>query len=375
MLQDLQSVLDAVMDGIIVCDSAGRIEQVNTEACRILETSGEATRGQPVEVLVSSQHPLAVLTRRVLKTARATVEDEVAVERRFGDDIEVDVAVSPLFDGRQPSGAVVVLRDRTVPDSLRKLVAEREQLATYGHIAAGIAHEVKNPLGGIRGAAELLEQWVPSDRARRTARMIVSEVDRISSLVDELMVFARGEDLALSRINIHRVLDGVIQLLSADPLATRVEIERIYDPSIPDFEGDSNRLTQVFLNLGRNALQALSSGEGKVSFSTRMPLEHRLSDRKGHHVPTIEVAVSDSGPGMAPDVLKRLATPFFTTKVEGTGLGLAVSRHWVTRHGGALRISSKTGEGTRVRVSLPLSPVADDDRAAAPQGVGEGELE
>jgi two-component system nitrogen regulation sensor histidine kinase GlnL len=353
--KDLQSVLDAVLDGVIVLDREGRIEHVNPEACRILEVSAESAASSPVEALLGAEHAVARLSRSVLATGRPAIEDEVAVERRGASGLEVDVAVSPIdTQERRVSGVVMMLRDRTISNSLRELIAQREKLASFGQIAAGIAHEVKNPLGGIRGAAELLGMWTDDERAHSTSQMIVREVDRIAALVDELMVFARDEALREEPLNLHFALDGMLDLLAMDPLSERVKIERCYDPSIPEFLGEVDRLRQVFLNLARNALQAMEQSGGTLTITTRMTLDHRLSGSNGRRMPTVMVAFSDTGPGIPSEILDRLATPFFTTRPQGTGLGLAVSRHWVTRHGGTLRISSSTGEGTTARVALPL---------------------
>jgi two-component system nitrogen regulation sensor histidine kinase GlnL len=232
-------------------------------------------------------------------------------------------------------------------------VSERERLSEFGEIAAGIAHEVKNPLGGIRGAAELLAHRAAEERTREAAELIVREVDRIVSLVDDMMVFTQGKSLRLAQVNIHRVLDDVIDLLSLDPIAAGVSIERSFDPSIPDLYADADRLVQVFLNLMRNALQALE-GRGTLRISTRMALDHRLTGEHGEALPTVSISVEDDGPGIAPELLERVATPLFTTRQAGTGLGLAVARHWVALHDGALRIESAPGRGTQVRVNLPV---------------------
>ena len=191
------------------------------------------------------------------------------------------------------------------------------------------------------------------------------EVDRIRVLVDDLMVFNQGDALRFLPLNIHRVLDDVLALLSMDPLATGIKLVRHFDPSIPELPGDSDRLTQVFLNLGRNALQALE-GQGTLTVGTRMALDHRLTNSGGASVPTLLVSVADDGPGIAPEVLENLTTPFFTTRRGGTGLGLAVSRHWVARHGGTLRIQSAPGQGTEAKVALP---VVRDNRTTKPEAV------
>lgn len=350
----LQRVLDAVLDGIAVIDREGCIERVNSEACRILESSPDVLAGQPVEKLLGRGHALSRLVRSVLESGRTAVESDQPVERRFDEDLVVDVAVSPVFDEQgEITGAVASLRDRTIQRSLQQLVTERERLAAFGHIAAGIAHEVKNPLGGIRGAAELLALRAADAKARETAELIVRETDRITGLVEDLMVFARGDALALAPVNLHRLLDDVLDLLAHDSVSTGVRVVRRFDPSIPDVIADADRLVQVFLNLARNALQAIGGRGGTLTISTRMSLDRRLTLEDGRSVPAIIVDVTDDGPGIARDVLQQLATPFFTTKPGGTGLGLALSRHWLSRHGGTMRIESEPGRGTTVRVALP----------------------
>jgi two-component system nitrogen regulation sensor histidine kinase GlnL len=250
----------------------------------------------------------------------------------------------------------VVLRDSTLRQSLQDFVAQRDALAAFGRIAAGVAHEVKNPLGGIRGAAEILASRASDAKTLDAAELIVREVDRIAALVDDLMVFTHGE-LRVGPMNVHRVLDDVLALGSHDPLAKGVAIERAYDPSIPETLADADRLTQVLLNLVRNALQAMEGREGRLTVATRMTLEHRLRAPTGEQVPTLAIEVRDTGPGIPPEVLEQLATPFFTTRPGGTGLGLAVARHWVARHGGTLQVESEPGAGTCARVVLPLRRV------------------
>jgi two-component system nitrogen regulation sensor histidine kinase GlnL len=159
-------------------------------------------------------------------------------------------------------------------------------------------------------------------------------------------------------MNIHRPLDALLDLLQLERGYENIEIKRLYDPSLPEILADTDRLQQAFLNLARNAMQAMEEDGGTLVLSTRMTLEHRLVGPGGRPQPTIEVSFSDTGPGIPSEILSRLSTPFFTTKQKGTGLGLSVARHWIVRHGGRLRIRSGEGEngGTRVIVDLPLRP-------------------
>jgi len=353
--RDLAQVLDTLPDGVVVLDAAGTVEQINAEASRILELSPESMNGKPVERLLGPDHAVARLTRAVLAGNGTSLESDCPVPQRFGPPLVIEVAAAPLFgtDGKL-DGGVLALRDRTVQRQLSHLVSERERLADFGRIAAGIAHEVKNPLGGIRGAGELLALRAADRKTREAAELIVREADRITALVEDIMVFARGDALKLSAVNLHRVLDDVLDLLSHDPVGAHSRVERRFDPSLPELSADPDRLTQVFLNLARNALQAMEGGGGTLTISTRMTLGHRLAGGDGEPVPTVLVEFRDSGPGIPAELLERLGTPFFTTRPGGTGLGLALSQHWVARHEGTLRLESKPGRGTLARVALPL---------------------
>ena len=370
MSRDLRHVIDALQAGVVILDRAGQVEELNPQASRFLRVPVEAVLGAPVERLAGAEHAMSRLARSVLASGLSAQESDLKVERRHDTDALLDVAASPLFDDRgEPDGVVLVLRDRTLQKRLLQLEAERERFQALGQMAAGLAHEIKNPLGGIRGAAELLAHRATDDKARETAGIIVREATRIASLVEDLMVFARGEALRLRPVNIHEVIDGVLALLALDPVAAGIAVERVYDPSLPEFLADPDRLTQVFLNLARNAMQAMPGG-GSLAVTSRMTLDHRVTTPEGRLVPTLAVWLEDTGPGMPEEVLRQATTPFFTTRSGGTGLGLAVADFWVTQHGGMIHLESKLGRGTRARVTLPLrragAPAADRRAKAAP---------
>jgi two-component system nitrogen regulation sensor histidine kinase GlnL len=355
MARDLRDVLDAILAGVVVIDAEGIVEQLNSAACGILEHSTHAAVGSPVERLLGPGHALARLGRKVLATGIASSENSQEIESRFHEGLRVDVAASPLFDETGAlEGAVLVLRDRSAQRRLERFEAERERLAFFGRIAAGLAHEVKNPLGGIRGAGELLSLRAEDGKTRETADLIVRESTRIATLVDDFMVFARGDRLRLDASNLHRILDQVLDLLAHDPLSRHCSIERAYDPSIPELLSDTDRLIQVFLNLIRNALQAMEGRGGRLTLTTRVTLDHRVFTESGRMVPTVATWIRDTGPGMDQEELRQATIPFFTKRSGGTGLGLSVAEYWVSQHGGTLHIESAPGEGTTVRVTLPL---------------------
>jgi two-component system nitrogen regulation sensor histidine kinase GlnL len=172
------------------------------------------------------------------------------------------------------------------------------------------------------------------------------------------MIFARGDHLNLESVNVHRLLDSLLDLLEYERGHEDVEVDRQFDPSLPEIEADPARLQQVFLNLARNAFQAME-GNGRLILSTRMSLDHRIVGSDGRAKPTIEVGFHDTGPGIPAHIQHRLSTPFFTTKKKGTGLGLSVARHWARRHGGRLRIVSDNADGTQVFVDLPVRAPSD----------------
>ena len=365
MTHDLQGIFDALLEGVLILDEGDRIERVNPEARRLLGVAHDVSPGRALGDALGSDHPVCRVVERVRSSGRASIHDEVEFPQRFESPIPVDVAVSNIGEALRgrPAALAIAMRDRSAARTLREEVSERERQESYGHIAAGIAHEVRNPLGGIRGAAELIGMSSRDERSQKAASLIVREVDRISGLVDELMVFARGDRLDLQSVNIHRLLDTLVELLVLERGHEQIRIVRRYDPSLPEFDADPARLQQVFLNLVRNAMQAMDGQPGRVTISTGMTLDHRLVGPGGRAQPTIRVRVQDQGPGIPEDVLRRLSTPFFTTKPKGTGLGLSVARHWVRCHGGRLRIESALGEGTHIDVDLPLHPPVQEIRS------------
>jgi two-component system nitrogen regulation sensor histidine kinase GlnL len=355
MRRNLTEVLEAILAGVVVVGPAGRVEELNSVACRLFGRSRESSVGCAIEELVPPGHAVAHLARHVLARGSAISAADCELEPQRGERVPLDVSASPLqSESGATEGAVVVLRDQTAQRRLVQLESERERFQSFGRIAAGLAHEIKNPLGGIRGAGEILARRAADAKGKETADLIVREATRIAALVDDFMVFARRDKLRPAATNIHRVLDGVLALLAHDPLCEAVEIVRAFDPSIPELAADADRLIQVFLNLLRNALQAMEGGGGTLTVTTRMTLDHRIALDDGKPLPTLAVWIRDTGRGMSPDDLRQATMPFFSTRPGGTGLGLAVADYWIAQHRGTLHLESEPGVGTSVRVTLPL---------------------
>jgi two-component system nitrogen regulation sensor histidine kinase GlnL len=284
-------------------------------------------------------------------------------------DLPVRADVSPLTgsDGKV-HGAIIILHDLSHQKSAFDSGADRSDL-NLRLSTAGLAHEVKNPLTGIKGAAELIAAMYKGEqRAQQYCTVILDGVNRIASLVEQALAASGPLRLAMSRVNIHQVLHNAAGLAGLYPTPpANITVIQDFDPSLPDVIGDTEALTRVFLNLLKNALEAIEPA-GVIRLHTRIETEFRLSSA-GKRRQFLRVEVSDSGPGLSDDMLAQLFTPFFTTKPAGTGLGLVLSQRIVAHHGGRLSAirrgvpadlgGSPTSAGMTFRVILPLADLDD----------------
>jgi len=242
-------------------------------------------------------------------------------------DALVDVAAAPLVeDDRSRGGVVLALRDRTIHRDLQQQVSERERLSAFGRMAAGIAHEVKNPLGGIRGAAQMLADELETGELAILARLIMRESDRI----DELIQRFGHQELDCREVDLYPLLDEAQDLLAAE-FGESVSIERDYDPSLPSISADSTAIRRVILNLLRNACQA---GASVVLIRTRVEYQNALLQSGQGSV--IKLQVIDNGQGVPESLRSLLFLPLVTGRRDGTGLGLALSQQIASAHGGLL---------------------------------------
>ncbi|MEK6719009.1 MAG: ATP-binding protein [candidate division NC10 bacterium] len=238
-------------------------------------------------------------------------------------------------------------------------LARAEHLATLGELAASLAHEVKNPLAGIAGAIQVMADELPeTDPRKEIMGEILDQVHRLDKTVRDLLAFARPGKPDIGPCDIHQVLDRVLILLAENPAAKQVRVVRAYQPGVPSLDADSKQLGQVFLNLLLNAIQAMPTG-GQITLKTTM----REIDGTDGNAPmardrVVEVALTDTGPGIPPHLLQDIFNPFFTTKHRGTGLGLSVSRRIVEDQGGWIDAESPPGQGATFRVCLPVAALA-----------------
>ena len=353
------ATLDSLRVGILAVDSRGRVQLQNAEASRILGVSRRALQGRLPAQVLGEVHPVTLLLAQVLGTNREISLNECAIRPRpIGDrELLADLTAAPISVGDGTQGAVLTLHDRTIGRELEAMVQQHARTESYAQLASGIAHEIRNPLSGIRGAAELLEARLAGleleEELERYPELIRTEADRIRRLLDDFMELTRGAELRPRPVNLHEVLDRMITLHSQSESWSAVEVVREYDPSIPEIELDPDRITQVFLNLLRNAVQALG-GRGKVTIRTRVETLYHLSSGEQGPLRMLRIEVEDDGPGIAEEDLPHVFTPFFTRSEQGTGLGLALAEHWVVKHGGQIAVEPGRDGGTRVRILLPV---------------------
>jgi len=224
-----------------------------------------------------------------------------------------------------------------------------------GTLAAGLAHEIKNPLGGIRGAAQLLKREFGQETSVATyTEIMIREADRVNQLIDQLLHLSHPGTLDLTGLNIHEILDSVILLEAQTVPEGKVRVKKNYDPSIPPVYGDRNKLMQLFLNLVQNAYQAIN-GKGHLTITTRVETGFHIREQGKERKRFIWVDIEDDGPGIETEILPHIFSPFFTTKNNGTGLGLAICYRIVEEHGGLIRVENQTPKGSIFKVLLQVT--------------------
>jgi two-component system nitrogen regulation sensor histidine kinase GlnL len=356
-------ILDCLNDGVVVVDEERRIVTFNHAAEAMTGLAKGSVLGRLLVDVFRGSPELAARMARTLETGQTTLHHDAGLARRGASPCFVDLTCSPVIDeSGTPIGAVAVFRDRTTVREMEEQSRHSDRLALLGTMAAGIAHEVKNPLGGIRGAAQILKKGIAAggrDPAKLSecADLVIRQVDRIDGLIEELLELSSRKRLRLADVNVNKVLNDLVALLRAEVGDGKIVFRIAFDPSLPPVRGDETRLTQVFLNLLRNAVEALREREagGTIRVLTKMDLDLHLARPDQAPRPAIAVEISDDGPGVRGEDLEKLFTPFYTTRARGTGLGLALSHKIVEEHGGSLRLQSRFGEGTTVRAILPAA--------------------
>ncbi|MCP4187186.1 MAG: PAS domain-containing protein [Gammaproteobacteria bacterium] len=344
----IQTFLDKLNSTILCLDSELRILYINSTGEELFDASITALVDKSLPQLLSPVEANTFTTKlqRFSEQQQTITEHEASLTLANGRVVIVDYSIYPLDDEDQGRLLVEIrpldLQVEIALDTLNHLQKQASQ-----QFARGVAHEIKNPLGGIRGAAQLLEKEMPKSELREYTDVIISEVDRLQVLIDNMLGPTTG--MVKNPVNILEILEHIRKLLeTAEP--DRFQFHRDYDPSIPEFQADRGLLIQAFLNIALNAVQSLEKN-GQITFKTRIGRQTTINKTK--HPLVVQIDIIDNGAGISADVANTIFLPMVTSKAEGSGLGLAIAQEIISQHSGIIKFTSSAA-GTVFSVILPL---------------------
>jgi two-component system, NtrC family, nitrogen regulation sensor histidine kinase GlnL len=349
---DATRILDGLSTSVLIIDQTRSVLFLNVAAETLLGVSRNQARGRPLRELVADSSSLDAVIERAVEMWRPYSRRELALRPIYAEgELVVDCTVAPFEDPTAPSAVVIEINDATQHQRITRETALLTQVGGSRLMIRQLAHEIKNPLGGLRGAAQLLARQLGEASMREYTSIIISEADRLVALVDALL--GPGHAPRKELINVHELLQHVGHLLGAD--APNVTIDRDYDPSLPPLRLDRNLIIQAMLNLGRNALQAITqqrTSGGRIVLRTRALTNVNIGARR--HRVVASVQFEDNGPGVPEELRDTLFYPLVTGRSDGTGLGLAIAQDLVARHDGLIEFDSRPGR-TVFTILLPFN--------------------
>jgi len=349
------SIIDSLTTAVLTLDRELRLTAINPAGEMMFETSSKKMLGHRVDEFVNNADALVHALKDALAGGHPITVRGLSVDLPGNRALNLDCSATPLTDdardsGRPDSARPALLVELTQIDRLLRLTRDGSSLerqAANRAVMRGLAHEIKNPLGGLRGAAQLLERELGNEDLKEYTQVIMREADRLRNLVDRMT--GAHEPLIRRPMNLHTVLEHVRLLVLAETPAG-LTIERDYDPSLPEFEGDFERLIQAVLNIVRNAVQALEN-RGTIILRTRA--ERGLTIGQRRHRLVLRAEIEDNGPGVPTELMEHVFYPMVTGRADGTGLGLAIAQDIVTQHHGLIECDSRPGR-TVFTLYLPL---------------------
>ncbi len=354
---DLEALFSSLTDALVAVNAEGQVCFFNQAAEDLTNIKAEDTYGKPLGQALKGNVFLEEITGMVYSSRRSYSLHDQLLHREGAEAVPVSVSAFLIQGGE--GGVGLLIRDTSIFKKLEEGAKHTEQLESFRTLSLGLAHEIRNPLSGIRGAAQLLARELETEGAgslTEYASIVMKEVDRLDRLVEEFLGFAGSFRINAEPFNIHSLLDDVLDLQKTVPGREHVRVIRRYDPSLPPVLGDRERLNQVFLNVVKNSMEAMPAG-GEMVISTGMPPELVYSSLKINNVKRrlMAVKIIDRGTGIPPEKIREVFNPFFTTKPKGLGLGLALSLKIIEEHHGTMSIESDGSSGTTVTIYLPIA--------------------
>lgn len=351
---DSSQMLSQLSTAICVINNEGIIQYLNSAAENILQISLARALNQRLMEVVDVPETFSEQVKKSVEELRPFSQREV-IWIIHDRGITLDIVVNPIIKAQQVHTLVLELQ---VVDRILKI--SRDDKTHHSHQAhraliRGLAHEVKNPLGAIRGATQLLERCIGAEY-REYTQVVIHEVDRLSKLVDSML--GPRNPLNVELCNIHEIIEHVLQLITVESTSATTSplaIERNYDLSLPELQGDRHRLIQAILNIATNAHHALSSADGTfhrptITITTRVSRQVTLHQRL--HKVAVHVIIEDNGPGIPEELMMSLFYPLVSGRADGTGIGLSIAQHVVQQHGGIVECDSRPGS-TQFHLYIP----------------------
>ena len=342
-----KEIFDTLPESIIIVDKNFIVLEMNDYAEGTFRISREKAYGRHSRTFMPKE--LEEVALMAMEESRTIFGDEINPSLRGGERIAIQPVATPLFAlTGELKGVIIQIKDLSGSKFLSSKNTQEISAFKFEHLILGLAHELKNPLSGIRGAAQLLAEDSDNRETTKCAELIIREADRLKELLDTLKQLEPFAKDIFVPVDIHELLMEIIYLESMPRSREGVEIRQNYDVTLPPILGDRNSLKQVFLNLIKNAYEAVGN-RGRIEISTKWMTEH-LKGQK-----TMSVEIRDSGAGIEKHIAEKIFSPFYTTKKEGSGLGLFLAYQIIAKHGGAIIVDSQPGEGAAFKVFLPIS--------------------
>lgn len=344
-----RDILDNISTSIIALDQGLNVVALNSSGEDLLEFSEDRSLGQPVRKLLLDPEQLIAALQQVLSTGSPMSQRGTPLTLHSGREVHVDLMLTPIANSNEGIALLLELQpvDRLLKISREESLAQAQE--TTREMIRGLAHEIKNPLGGVRGAAQLLARELPDEGLAEYTNIIIREADRLRDLVDRLL--GPNQQLDSHSLNVHEVFEHVRNLIIAET-GNQISLVRDYDPSLPEIYGDRGQLVQAVLNVVRNALQASDDLDNCI-ITLRSRAKRQFTIGTQRHRLVCRLDIEDNGPGIPEDMLQAIFMPMVTGRAEGTGLGLTIAQSIINRHGGLLECSSEPGN-TRFTIYLPM---------------------
>jgi len=345
-----KNLLDNLTESLLMVDAESCIRYMNPAAEMLFEVSAKRMEGENLVSLIRDHFEFYEVLQDARDTGHSFTRREAHLLLHNGKDLAADYSISPLLVDRR-NGLLIEVQPRERLIRISREEESRSQQETTRELIRGLAHEIKNPLGGIRGAAQLLDRALPDESLHDYTQVIIGEADRLQNLVDRML---GPRQLPQKRaLNIHLILERIYSLISAETGGT-VTLLRDYDPSIPDIDGDEEQLIQAVLNVVRNAVQALvesSTPKPVITLRTRAIRQFTLGAER--HRLVCQIVVQDNGPGVPEGLRETLFYPMISGRAAGTGLGLSIAQSIVNQHQGLIECQSEPG-CTEFMIFIPL---------------------